>query len=244
MTRARRSAVPPVCAHRCTCPARSLAPCPTHPRTSDSHSSVTHAGLLEGAKGAGITPESSAELLLGAREEPYGGRRGKERRVRAQRCRRGPGRAEILGLAPRYAPNGFGRCSPAVSRPCSALLPRHGFLPTTAHASHPRSGRRGPIPVRPPHRGPRAAPARRRPRSISRSLLAGGREDCSGRGRRNRHMPRQASPPPYGKRGRAGHSGGRPMCSAARRDAATCGSIKPAACALAPRLHSMAGDIS
>lgn len=36
MTRAHRSAVPSVCAHRRTCPARSPAPCATHPRTGDS----------------------------------------------------------------------------------------------------------------------------------------------------------------------------------------------------------------
>lgn len=169
--------------------------------------------------------------------------------MRAQRHRRGPGRPKILGLAPRYAPNGFGGCSPAVSRPCSALLalarPSADHSPCVPPLLGATRSDRGAAATPRPRALPLPLPQpRRRPRSISRSLRAGGRAGCSGRGQRNRHMPRLASPPPYGKQGRAGRSGGRPMCSATRRDAGTCGGIKAPACALAPRLHSMAGDIS
>lgn len=223
MTRAHRSAVPSVYAHRRTRPARSLAPCATHPRTSDSPLLGHTRWSPEGAKGTGTAPERSAELLLRAREAPYGGRRGKERRVQAQRCRRGPGRAGILGLAPCYAPNGFGGCSPAVFRPCPALLPlarltagHKAVLPTHARVGAVRSqcGRH--------NAAPSAAPAPPPP-ALHLPLPAGRRAGRSGRGQRSRHMPRRASPPPYGKRRRAGRSGGRPMCSATRRDAGTCG---------------------
>lgn len=190
MTRAHRSAVSPVCAHRRTCPARSLAPCATHPRTSDSPLLGHTRWSPEGAKGTGTAPERSAELLLRARKAPYGGRRGKERRVQAQRCRRGPGRAGILGLAPCYAPNGFGGCSPAVFRPCPALLPlarltaghRPCFPPMLGSA---RSDPSAAATTRPRALHCTALPQplpqpRRRPRSISRSLRVGGRAAAGG----------------------------------------------------------------
>lgn len=95
--------------------------------------------------------------------------------MRAQCCRRGPGRAGILGLAPRHTPNGFGGCPPTVSRPRSALLPLPRLPADHSPCIAPVLGAARSDPGAAATARPRALPQpRRRPRSISRSLRAGG----------------------------------------------------------------------
>lgn len=150
MTCPHRSAVPPVCAHRHTCPARSLAPCATHSRTGDSPF-LGHTRWVPGRE---------RELRLSARlgSSSEGGKRlaaGAEGRSAGRSAAAtAPEEPEFWGssLATRRT---VSRDAPALSlghvQPCFSW---HGSLPTTARASHPCSGRRGPSPVRPPHSGP------------------------------------------------------------------------------------------
>lgn len=172
MTRAHTSAVSPLCAHRRACPARSLAPCATHPRTSDSPF-LGHTRWVPGRE---------RELRLSARlgSSYEGGKRlaaGAERRSAGRSAAAAaPEEPKFWGssLATRRTVSGD---APPLSlghvQPCFSW---HGSLPTTACASHPRSGRHGPSPVRPPDRGPEhcSSPATARAPSPAPDRRAGG----------------------------------------------------------------------